>query len=346
METLVAAVIAAVAEPQVGPVVGDEIVILQRAINSLQALQLRLIGNFDREGGPEAEGARSAAAWLRYRGNMAGSSAAARVAAARMLPHLDEVRTAFEAGDITFGHVSVITKCARDLGLEQFGEGERVLTGLAREADPKQVAYAARYLRSVLDPDGSLDEFRYDHERRRVHLSQLPSGMFYLEGMLHAEGGVTLQTALDALMRPVAPDDNRTATQRRADALTELARMALDGGALPGSHGQKPHLVIYASNERLEGLVELAGVGPIPREVARRLSCDAQVAIDGQRARRTASAALRRARERIDRHCIAEGCDAPPWMLEVHHVTHWADGGETTIANTMLVWGLLPKSVT
>jgi HNH endonuclease len=83
--------------------------------------------------------------------------------------------------------------------------------------------------------------------------------------------------------------------------------------------------------------VELAGAGPIPREVALRLTCDAQVAIDGRRAKRTASAALRRARERLDRHCVAEGCDAPPWMLEVHHLKHWADGGETTVANTVLV---------
>jgi hypothetical protein len=332
-----AAVATVVAEAEEGPALGDEIVQLQRAMNQLQAVQLRKLRRFDREGGPAAEGARSTTSWLRYRGNMAGSSAAARVAAARMLPELEETRAAFEAGDITFGHVSVITKCARDVGLEQFAEGERILTQMAREADPKAVAYAARYLRSVVDPDGFLEEWRHNQERRRLHMSQMPNGMFHMEGVLDAESGVTVQTALDALMKPRGTEDHRTGPQRRADALTEVARMALDSGNLPSSHGQKPHLVIYANNEELSGLVELAGAGPIPREVALRLTCDAAVTIDGQRAKRTASPALRRARERLDRHCFVEGCDAPPSMLEVHHIKHWADGGETTVANTVLV---------
>ena len=336
VDALMAAVAAVVADAEPGPVLGDEIVLLQRVINQLQAVQLRKLARFDRQGGPEAEGARSTAAWLRYRGNLAGSSAAARVAAARMLPELEETRAAFEAGEITFGHVAVITKCARDVGLERFAEGERILTRMARETDPKNTAYAARYLRSALDPDGALDEWRRDQERRRVHLSQLPGGMFYLEGMLDAMSGVTVQTALESLMKPLAPDDARTAPQRRADALTELARMALDSGTLPSSHGQKPHLVIYANNERLEGLVELAGAGPIPREVALRLTCDAAVTINGQPAKRTASAALRRARERVDRHCLAPGCDAPVRMSECHHYEHWAEGGRGTMDNTGL----------
>ena len=67
------------------------------------------------------------------------------------------------------------------------------------------------------------------------------------------------------------------------------------------------------------------------------MTCDAQASIDGQRARRTASAALRRALERRDPRCVVDGCDAPPWMLEVHHRRHWADGGATTLANTALV---------
>ena len=265
-----ASVAALVAEPESGPVLGDEIVLLQRAVNQLQAVQLRRLGRFDRQGGPLEEGARSAVAWLRHRGNMAGSAAAARVAAARMLPELEETREAFEAGEITFAHVAVITKCARDVGRERFGEGEQILTQLAREADPRRLGYAARYLRSLVDPDGALDEYRDHQERRRFHLGQLPNGMFHAEGLLDAEGGVTLQTALNALMPPRAADDGRTGPQRRADALTELARMALDGGTLPSSHGQRPHLVIYSDSERLEGPVELVGAGTIPRKVALR----------------------------------------------------------------------------
>ena len=109
LQKVMEAIAELVAEGTDGPALGDEIVLLQRGINQLHAVQLRELVRFDRQGGPEAEGARSSAAWARYRLNMAGSVAAARVSAARVLPELDETRAAFEAGDITFGHVAVIT---------------------------------------------------------------------------------------------------------------------------------------------------------------------------------------------------------------------------------------------
>ena len=61
-------------------------------------------------------------------------------------------------------------------------------------------------------------------------------------------------TALDALMRPPTPDDPRTAVQRRADALVELARQALDGGTLPTVGGVRPHLGLLLTPETLLGL--------------------------------------------------------------------------------------------
>jgi hypothetical protein len=51
-------------------------------------------------------------------------------------------------------------------------------------------------------------------------------GVFYLNGRLDAEGGATLQTALNAVSGPPSADDKRTPKQRRADAAVELARPA------------------------------------------------------------------------------------------------------------------------
>ena len=31
------------------------------------------------------------------------------------------------------------------------------------------------------------------------------------------------------------------------------------------------------------------------------------------------------------------GCDAPHWWAEVHHLVHWAQGGETSLANSGLL---------
>ena len=76
-------------------------------------------------------------------------------------------------------------------------------------------------------------------------------------------------------MGPPAEDDRRTAPQRRADAMTELARRQLDGGRLPEVGGQKPHLVVTVDAATLSKqagslAAELSGRSRFPAETARR----------------------------------------------------------------------------
>ena len=52
---------------------------------------------------------------------------------------------------------------------------------------------------------------------------------------------------------------------------------------------------------------------------------------------RTAPPRLRRALEARDRHCQAPGCRRHPRRCNAHHVRHWQDGGDTTIANCLLL---------
>jgi HNH endonuclease len=37
-----------------------------------------------------------------------------------------------------------------------------------------------------------------------------------------------------------------------------------------------------------------------------------------------------------DRHCTFPNCDRPAPWCDVHHIQHWADGGETSLANSTL----------
>src|SRR5207245_8408176 len=117
----------------------------------------------------------------------------------------------------------------------------------------------------------------------RLSLNEDRDGLFILDGLLDPEGGLTLKTALEALLGPKAKDDRRSAVQRRADALTELARRQLQGTrGLPEVGGQRPHLTLMATVEALQGLegaapARLQGIFPVPKETARRLGCDAAV---------------------------------------------------------------------
>ena len=58
--------------------------------------------------------------------------------------------------------------------------------------------------------------------------------------------------------------------------------------------------------------------------------------IDVGRKTRTIPPALRRALEARDGCCRFPGCGNRQW-LDGHHVKHWIEGGETSLANTMLL---------
>jgi hypothetical protein len=47
--------------------------------------------------------------------------------------------------------------------------------------------------------------------------------------------------------------------------------------------------------------------------------------------------ALRRALVIRDRGCRFPGCDLPADWTDGHHLTHWADGGETRLDNLVLL---------
>ena len=83
----------------------------------------------------------------------------------------------------------------------------------------------------------------------------------------------------------------------------------------------------------------------VSAETSRRICCDAGVvrvthASDGSvldvgRRTRTIPPALRRALEVRDRGCRFPGCHSR--FCEAHHIRHWAAGGETSLANTLLL---------
>jgi Domain of unknown function (DUF222)/HNH endonuclease len=104
-------------------------------------------------------------------------------------------------------------------------------------------------------------------------------GMVALQGLLEPEAGQILLAALEPLARPANGDDSRSGDQRRADALTELARRALEAGQLPQTGGVRPQLTVVVDLDSLLGRSgavggELGWAGPLEPEACRRLACD------------------------------------------------------------------------
>ena len=118
--------------------------------------------------------------------------------------------------------------------------------------------------------------------------------------------------------------------------------------ALSGTRAERYQVVVHTEAATLcergeTGRSELDGVR-VCAETSRRMACDAaRVAMchrDGEvvsvgRRQRTIPPHIRRALEERDRGCRYPGCASR--FTEAHHVKHWADGGETSLANTLLL---------
>jgi hypothetical protein len=275
-----------------------------------------------------------------------GNTASERVAISRKLAALPQTEHALADGDISYRHVALIAETAGQLGDKFEAQAETILVDVSKEVDPWRLQRAIWHLKHCLDADGVLGNANKANDRRFLHLSQTFDGVYRIDGWLDAEGGAILNTALDSVMGPWTEGDNRTATQRRADAAVEMARRQLDGGQLPAVGGQKPHLAVSVdmatlSKEPGSMAAELEWSQPIPAETARRLACDAAITpiIDGEadRTSRVVPGATRRALIARDRGCRFPGCDCPPAWTDAHHIKHWADGGPTTLENLILL---------
>ena len=128
--------------------------------------------------------------------------------------------------------------------------------------------------------------------------------------------------------------------------IQNLVAEADAAAALAGGQGQLDIKAFAAQSQEYAMFAD--GRGPIPRSLLRRLACDSNIrrvvfgpdsqVLDVGRNYRTVPPHIRTGVIARDKHCVYPGCDQPPARCEVHHaVTHWADGGETSVENAALL---------
>ena len=142
----------------------------------------------------------------------------------------------------------------------------------------------AEFKRSVRRAVHALNPARVEEQRaqamteRRVCVSPREDGMAELWALLPAEGAAAVMAAINCLASVTSATDLRTADQRRADALVDLGIAALHDPLLPKAQGMRPAIHVTVAASTLLGLDEqpgeLAGHGPIPASLARRLAAD------------------------------------------------------------------------
>ena len=339
-------------EPLTDTAIGEDIVELRRTADRVEFEISRRLNLFADRRGYVSFGFVSLVSWLRRACRLMPGAAIQHAEIAKNLPSLPRTSTALAAGDIGFHHAAVIAHSVTEVGAEAVARHETALLAAAMDNDPKHLTYATRVLRYCEDPDGTLAGANDKYQRRYLHLNQSWEGMFVIDGRLDSEGGATLRAALNALLPEWQPGEEHSFSVRQADALVELARQRLDAGTLPDVAGQKPHLSVTASIATLmkePGAPpgDLEWSEPITADTVRRVACDSAMTrvllgpnsepINVGRCTRTIPPALRRALVVRDKGCRFPGCDRPADWCDGHHLIHWVDGGETSLANTCLL---------
>jgi Domain of unknown function (DUF222)/HNH endonuclease len=293
----------------------------------------------------------TAASWIARTCGMSITSAADRLCVGEQLDSLPRVAAALSSGEISYQAASVLCHLRERLGENRDGFDEDEMVGYAREFSVFELRKLCRVAWHVANPDGFFNEAEADFTRRHFHISQMPDGMFAVDGVLDPVGGAAFKTAVDVLAKPKGPEDERTAKQRRADAVGELALHAMEQGTLPRRHSVKPHINLTMTLDGLKGALGVPPADlelslPISTRTAERIACDCTMSrilladsmvIDVGRAKPTVSGPTRRALRVRDKGCRFTGCDRQVNLSSPHHIIPVARGGPGNLPNLVLL---------
>ncbi|RZS91709.1 uncharacterized protein DUF222 [Motilibacter rhizosphaerae] len=319
-----------------------------------------MVEAFDSRQAYRADFAVTTASWLWHHTHVGEADARSRVRVARALRSLPLAADALAGGEVSWQHVRRIAPVVGYLAdtLDELPRLEKTLVDFARENTPDD-------LTSLVQAAGEaagVGESAAEREQRRLAQRSFTTttaldGWRHVTGLLSPEVGDLLEQVLTGLSSPVpgmdgAPDD-RTAAQRRHDALADAIGMVADLDTVPEVNGSRPRLTLiadvatirsedpaWAARSPLASLLTRS-LGPATLEL---LTCDAVVTpllTDGLgvplaegRAKRFVTSAQLKALKARDDGCIVPGCDRI--RLEAHHVIPWSQGGLSDVSSYVL----------
>ena len=337
---------------------------LQRQLARLDAFVTLATAAFDSSGAWAPEGARNAAVWLASRCRLPKSHARRQLRRGRGLRHLPACAQAWSNGDISAAHVDAIAALRRDATEVALERDEAMLVNQARTLRYETFARAVAYWEQLADPDGAEEDDMERRDRRDVYLEASLGGMWIGKVVLDPISGAIVAGELERLeheffeadwaearialgREPRSAELCRTGSQRRADALVEMAtrsQIAPFDGRRPA-----PLFSVLVSYETFQGRIcELAqGMVVTPGSLVPWLDQafieravfaprrQAEISITA----RLFTGATRRAIELRDRQCTHSYCDVSAAACQVDHIIPFIEGGPTTQENGRVLCG-------
>jgi 5-methylcytosine-specific restriction endonuclease McrA len=288
----------------------------------------------------------SCAHWLNWQCGIALGAAREKVRVAHALEALPQIASAMERGELSYSKVRALTRVACPAT-------EATLLNIALHGTAWHVEAVVREFRRIQEV-AEASRMERQHEKRGLTYSFDDDGSVVIRLRLPGEQGSLLLKALDAADEQTLQDVPAGTTEgarpsfakRRADAIATLAESFLKHGAEALTGGERQQIVVHVDHstlvQRQAGRCGIEGASSLSVEAARRLSCDSSVVriiedargepLDVGRKTRSIPPGMRRALNSRDQGCRFPGCTHQRYV-DGHHVLHWADGGETKLAN-------------
>jgi len=306
---------------------GAEITELCSYIYAAESRLLTLIREFDEKEFWAQQGLFSCAHWLNFKCGIGMNAAREKVRVAHALAKLPKISKGFADGALSYSKVRAITRIADE-------SNEDYLLMIARHGTAHHVEKSVskyRVAKRLQDAEFANEQYNnrevthyYDHD-----------GCLVIKARLPAEQGALVVKALEMAMdenfaeRSSNDDEPVPIAARRADALANVAETYMNNNESTGSTADRYQVVVH-----------------VTAETSRRIACDsALVAIkedkDGEplsigRRSRSIPPPMRRALRARDKGCRFPGCTNTRFV-DGHHIKHWADGGETSLDNLVML---------
>ncbi len=207
-------------------------------------------------------------------------------------------------------------------------DGELVGRAIENAVAAGDVAFGAEF---ASNPERSADAWCAQQADALVAIAKS-----YLAGNAPARAGTREDLSAEGKARAAQSDETARAAQARIE--TEGVR-----GSRSASTADHYQVVVHVDESALRGG---AGRSDLPIDTVKRLCCDGSVIsvvedargtpLDVGRKQRTVSTSLKRALWSRDRGCSFPGCHKTRYV-DAHHIHHWADGGDTSLANLTLL---------
>jgi hypothetical protein len=337
---------------------GASIKELERQGSRLACATSRAVTSFETWGEWGRDGAKTATAWIDTTCHIPKTEARAQLRRGRALPSLPLVAQAWKDGDIGAAHVDAFLRVKRPVTEEALFEAEEILVDAARTMKFAEFAVALDYFEQHADQDGSDEAAEAKKTQRDVYLYPSPNGYVGEMRFDAISGAIVVKEhkrieeeffkadwaeAKARLGREPRVDElARTAAQRRADAMTEMAVRSAAANMVEGRR-PAPLFTVVVDYPTLFGRVHQFEQGPVvnPGSLLSWLDTatfERIVFAPGKRAEcsvtsRFFTGATRRAIEVRDRQCQHEFCDQCAAECEIDHIVPWSQGGLTEQSN-------------